>query len=77
MSPTSALATGNNKASGFQHQDFTMTQSISISRKRISGGVVHKMPADLKGALASDPHALINSMGGHYTARTQRVDMLD
>jgi hypothetical protein len=29
-----------------------------MSRKKISGGVVHKMPADLKRALASDPQAL-------------------
>ena len=36
-----------------------MTQSVPISRKTISGGVVHKMPADLKRALASDPQALI------------------
>ena len=35
-----------------------MTQSVSTSRKNISGGVVHKMPADLKRALASDPQAL-------------------
>jgi uncharacterized protein YdeI (YjbR/CyaY-like superfamily) len=35
-----------------------MTQSVSMSRKRISGGVVHKIPADVKRALASDPHAL-------------------
>jgi len=35
-----------------------MTQSGSTSRKNISGGVVHKMPADLKRALASDPQAL-------------------
>jgi len=47
-----------------------------MSRKEISGGVVHEIPADLKRALASDPQG-INSMGGYYTARTQRVDMLD
>src|SRR5260370_16476039 len=35
-----------------------MTQSVSLSRKKISGGLVHNMPADLKRALASDPHAL-------------------
>ena len=35
-----------------------MTQSVSTSRKDISGGVVHKIPADLKRALASDPQAL-------------------
>ena len=29
-----------------------------MSRKKISGGVVHEMPADLKKALASDPQAL-------------------
>ena len=28
-----------------------------MSRKKISGGVVHEMPADLKRALASDPQA--------------------
>jgi uncharacterized protein YdeI (YjbR/CyaY-like superfamily) len=36
-----------------------MTNSASISRKNISGGVVHKLPADLKGALVADPQALI------------------
>ena len=35
-----------------------MTQSVSMLRKKISGGVVHKMPADLKKALASDRQAL-------------------
>jgi len=29
-----------------------------MSRKQISGGVVHEMPADLKRALVSDPQAL-------------------
>ena len=29
-----------------------------MSRKRISGGVVHEIPADLRRALASDPQAL-------------------
>src|SRR5437773_4163284 len=32
--------------------------SVSMSRKKISGGVVHKMPADLQRVLASDPQAL-------------------
>jgi len=32
--------------------------SQALSRKRISGGVVHDLPADLKMALASDPKAL-------------------
>ena len=35
-----------------------MTQSVSMSRKKISSGVVHRMPADLKRALVSDPQAL-------------------
>jgi hypothetical protein len=44
--------------------------------KKISSGVVHEVPADLKKKqLTSDPQAA--SMGGYYTARTQRVDMLD
>ena len=47
-----------------------------MSQKKISSGVVHEVPADLKKALTSDPQAF-NSMGGYYTARTQRVDMLD
>ena len=29
-----------------------------MSQKKISGGVVHQMPADLKKALTSDPQAL-------------------
>ena len=29
-----------------------------MSRKKISGGVVHEIPADLRRALASDPQAL-------------------
>jgi Bacteriocin-protection, YdeI or OmpD-Associated len=29
-----------------------------MSRKRISGGVVHDVPSDFKKALASDPPAL-------------------
>jgi hypothetical protein len=35
-----------------------MTQSVSTSQKNISGDVVHKLPPDLKRALASDPQAL-------------------
>ena len=31
---------------------------LIMSRKKISGGVVHEMPADLEGALASDLQAL-------------------
>ena len=45
-----------------------------MSQKKISSGVVHGVPSDLRKALTSDPQAL---MGGYYTARTQRVDMLD
>lgn len=33
-------------------------EGLSMSRKKISGGVVHEMPADLKRALASDPQVL-------------------
>jgi len=33
-------------------------ESLSMSRKKISGGVVHQVPADLKKALTSDPQAL-------------------
>src|SRR5579871_2671646 len=33
-------------------------ENSSMLRKQISGGVVHKMPADLKKALASDPQVL-------------------
>ena len=29
-----------------------------MSQKRFLGGVVHELPADLKKALASDPHVL-------------------
>src|SRR5262245_8113390 len=35
-----------------------MIESVGMSQKKISGGVVHKMPADLKRALASNPQAL-------------------
>jgi uncharacterized protein YdeI (YjbR/CyaY-like superfamily) len=35
-----------------------MAQSVASSRKKISGGVVHKLPADLKEALASNLQAL-------------------
>jgi hypothetical protein len=52
-----------------------MTQSVSMPRKNIPGGVVHKMPADLKRALASDSQAL--TAWADITARPQRVDMLD
>ena len=51
-------------------------ESLSMSQKKISGGVVHQVPADLKKALNIRPES-VNSMGGYYTARTQRVDMLD
>ena len=47
-----------------------------MAQKKISSGVVHEVPTDLRKALTSDP-ASVNSMGGHHTARTQRVDMLD
>jgi len=33
-------------------------ESSSMSQKKISGGVVHQVPADLKKALTSDPKAL-------------------
>ena len=33
-------------------------ESLSMSQKKISGGVVHQLPADLKKALTSDPQAL-------------------
>ena len=33
-------------------------ESLSMSQKKISGGVVHQVPADLKKALTSDPKAL-------------------
>jgi hypothetical protein len=33
-------------------------ESSSMSQKKISGGVVHQVPADLKKALTSDPQAL-------------------
>jgi hypothetical protein len=32
-------------------------ESLSMSQKKISGGVVHQVPADLKKALTSDPQA--------------------
>ncbi len=51
-------------------------ENLSTSQKKISGGVVHQVPADLKKALTSDPQAL-TAWEGYYTARTQRVDMLD
>jgi uncharacterized protein YdeI (YjbR/CyaY-like superfamily) len=35
-----------------------MARSVSSSRKKISGGVVHQLPADLKRALASNLQAL-------------------
>src|ERR1700722_16465266 len=40
------------------HRSSRRKESLSMSRKQISGGVVHEMPADLKRALASDPQAL-------------------
>src|SRR5438128_9558803 len=33
-------------------------ESLSMSQKKISSGVVHKVPADLKKTLTSDPQAL-------------------
>jgi Bacteriocin-protection, YdeI or OmpD-Associated len=33
-------------------------ETLSMSRKKISSGVVHEVPADLKKALTSDPQAL-------------------
>src|SRR5260370_30040187 len=33
-------------------------ESLSMSQKKISSGVVHEVPADLKRALTSDPQAL-------------------
>jgi hypothetical protein len=47
-----------------------------MSQKKISRGVVHEVPADLKKNTYIRP-ASVNSVGGYYTARTQRVDMLD
>jgi len=47
-----------------------------MSQKKISSGMVHEVPADLKKSTYIRP-ASVNSMGGHYTARAQRVDMLD
>jgi hypothetical protein len=46
-----------------------------MSQKKISSGVVHQLPADLKKALISDPQAL--TAWEDITPRTQRVDMLD
>jgi hypothetical protein len=40
--------------------------------KRISAGVAHDVPEDLRQALTS-----VNGTGGYYAARTQRVDVLD
>src|SRR5262245_41997671 len=40
-------------ASGLRKESFSMSQ-----KKKISSGVVHEVPADLKEALASDPQAL-------------------
>ncbi len=36
----------------------SVKESLSMSRKKISSGVVHDVPADLKKALTSDPQAL-------------------
>ena len=47
-----------------------------MSQKKISSGVVHEVPADLQKSTYIRS-ASVNSMGGYYTARTQRVDMLD
>ena len=33
-------------------------ESLSMSQKKISGGVVHHVPADLKKSLTSNPQAL-------------------
>lgn len=48
----------------------------ALESEKISSGVVHEVPTDFKRALTSDPKS-VNSMGGYYAARTQRVDMLD
>jgi hypothetical protein len=53
----------------------SLTQSVFMLRKKISGGVVHKMPADLKRALASDPQAL--TAWEDITPLARNVDMLD
>jgi hypothetical protein len=47
-----------------------------MSQRKISNGVVHKVPEDLKKSTYIRP-ASVNSLGGYHSARTQRVDMLD
>ncbi|MCU1259595.1 MAG: hypothetical protein JWO80_2480 [Bryobacterales bacterium] len=54
--------------------ELTKGELIYVAKK-ISSSVVHEVPADLKRALTSDPQAL--TAWEDYTARTQRVDMLD
>ena len=44
------------RQSGFSHVD--QLASDTLSKKEISGGVVHDLPADLKRALTSDAKAL-------------------
>jgi hypothetical protein len=46
------------------------------TRDSISGGVVHDLPADLKAALKLQSEST-GDVGGYYTARPQRVDLLD
>ena len=47
-----------------------------MSQKKISSGVVHEVPADFKKNTYIRSTS-VNSTGGYYTARAQRVDMLD
>jgi hypothetical protein len=47
-----------------------------MPKTTIAGGAVHQMPKDLRTALASSSAAL-TTWERHYTASSQRVDLLD
>ena len=76
--------TGLKISVGHERQDLAMPERLSsfgqpeiLARpvKKISSGVVHELPAFEKSTYIR-PESF-SSMGGYYTARTQRVDMLD
>jgi hypothetical protein len=46
-----------------------------VSSKRVLGGVVHKLPADLRSALIANDTAL-GRLEGHHTLGAQRVHLL-
>lgn len=46
------------------------------AEQTIPGGVVHDLPADLKGGAGASSSSA-GHLGGHYAARPERVDLLD